>query len=63
MVLVDLAVEQRIVFKIIHVSLAYVGHRMNLYFDLCDPTMLRMPEKRFYGASEVVWVYPENLVT
>ena len=33
MVLVDLAVEQHIVFKIIHMNLAYVGHRMNLYFD------------------------------
>jgi len=33
MLSVDLAVEQRIVFKIIHVNLAYVGHRMNLYFD------------------------------
>ena len=33
MVLVDLAIEQRIVFKIIYVNLAYVGHRMNLYFD------------------------------
>jgi len=33
MMLVDLAVEQRIVFKIIHVNLTYVGHRMNLYFD------------------------------
>jgi len=33
MVLVDLAIEQRIVFKIIHVNLAYISHRMNLYFD------------------------------
>jgi len=63
MMLVDLAVKQCIVFKIIHVNLAYIGHRMNLCFDLCDPMMLRMPEKRFYGTSEVVWVYPENLVT
>jgi len=33
MMLVNLAVEQRVVFKIIHMNLAYVGHRMNLYFD------------------------------
>ena len=33
MVLADLAIEQHIVFKIIHVNLAYVSHRMNLYFD------------------------------
>jgi len=33
MFLVDLAVKQCIIFKIIHVNLVYVGHRMNLYFD------------------------------
>jgi len=37
MVLVDLVVTQCIVFKIIHVNLAYVGHGMNLYFDESIP--------------------------
>jgi len=37
MVLVDLVVAQCIVFKIIHVNLAYIGHRMNLYFDESTP--------------------------
>ena len=37
MVLVDLVVAQRIVFKIIHVNLTYVGHGMNLYFDESTP--------------------------
>jgi len=32
-VLVDLAIEQYIVFKIIYMNLVYSSHRMNLYFD------------------------------